>query len=80
LRRLLLRRGILFICPHRKGRRSPPSNDTRIRRRYRKHWKVECTIAWLGNYRHLLVRREHHGILYQGFFQLACLLITLRRL
>jgi transposase len=78
LRWRLLQRGILLICPHRRGRRLAQRNDARTLRRYRKRWKIERTFAWLGNYRRLLVRHEHHLLLYQAFFHLACLLITLR--
>jgi transposase len=78
LRWRLLERGILLICPHRKGRRQADRNDARTLRRYRKRWKIERTFAWLGNYRRLLVRHENHLLMYRAFFHLACLLITLR--
>ena len=42
--------------------------------RYR--WKVERTIAWLGNYRRLLIRRDRDITIFRAFFHLACLLIT----
>jgi IS5 family transposase len=45
LRRRLLDKGIVLICPHRKGRRKPSLNDGRELRRYRKRWKVERTFA-----------------------------------
>jgi len=80
LRQRLLRRGIVLISPHRRGRRRPSLNDGRTLRRYRKRWKVERTFAWLGNYRRLVVRYDYHLKSYQAFFHLACLLITLRHL
>jgi len=80
LRWRLLKRGILLIVPHRKGRTKPSLNDGRELRRYRKRWKVERTFAWLGNFRRLLVRHEHHLFVYQAFFHIACLIITLRYL
>ena len=80
LRQRLLQRGIRLIVPHRKGRRKPSLNDGRVLRRYRKRWKIERTFAWLGNFRRLLVRYDHHLHLYQAFFHLACLIITLRHL
>jgi len=72
-RRELKRRGSELICPHRKNRRRPPLQDGRKLRRYRKRWKVERTFAWLGNYRRLVVRYEHHIQMYSTFsMSLAC--------
>ena len=42
--------------------------------------KIERTFAWLQTYRRLLVRHDRILGLYQGFFHLACLMITLRYL
>jgi transposase len=78
LRARLATRGIELICPHRRGRRRPPLQDGRPLRRYRKRWKIERTFAHLGNFRRLLIRYERHLSLYQGFFHLACLILTLR--
>ena len=80
LRWRLLQRGIVLIVPHRKGRKKPSLNDGRTLRRFRKRWKVERTFAWLGNFRRLLVRHDHHLHIYEAFFHLACLIITLRYL
>jgi transposase len=80
LRWRLLKRGILLIVPHRKGRKKPSLNDGRELRRYRKRWKIERTFAWLGNFRRLLVRHDHHLHIYEAFFHVACLIITLRYL
>jgi transposase len=80
LREHLLEQNILLIAPHRCGRAKPAFNDGRWLRRYRKRWKVERTFAWLGNYRRLVVRYENHLLMYQAFFHVACLLITLRYL
>jgi transposase len=41
---------------------------------------VERTFAWLGNFRRLVVRWERKINMYQAFFHVACLLITLRQL
>ena len=80
LRERLLQKDILLIAPHRRGRTKPAFNDGRWMRRYRKRWRVERTFAWLGNYRRLVVRYDYHLLMYQAFFHLACLLITLRYL
>ena len=80
LRWRLLKRGIVLISPHRHGRKKPSLNDGRELRRYRKRYKVERTFAWLGNFRRLLVRYDHDIKMYEAFFHLACLVITLRYL
>jgi transposase len=41
---------------------------------------VERTFARLGNFRRLVVRYERHLTMYQAFFHVACLVITLRQL
>ena len=80
LRTRLARRGMARICPHRRHRVQPPLQDGRKLRRYRRRWKVARTFAWLGNFRRLLVRWEVHITMYQAFFHVACLLMTLRQL
>jgi len=80
LRKRLARRGIELICPHRRNRVKPPLQDGRKLRRYRRRWKVERTFAWFGNFRRLVVRWERLSRMYQAFFHVACLLITLRQL
>ena len=78
LRCRLQARGIDLICPHRRNRTKPRTQDGRKLRRYKRRWKVERTFAWLGNFRRLPVRWERHLVVYQGFFHLACALIALR--
>jgi transposase len=80
LRERLAGRGIEMICPHRKNRKRPKTQDGRPLRRYKRRWKVERTFAWLGNFRRLVVRYERHLKVYRAFFHVACLLITLRQL
>ncbi len=73
--------GIEMIAPHRKNRR--PENvtqDGRPRRRYRRRWRVERTIAWLGYHRRLLTRWEKHASLFCAFATLGCLMIALPHL
>ncbi|HEX8237764.1 MAG TPA: transposase [Abditibacteriaceae bacterium] len=67
LRFRLQERGIEIICPHRRNRKKPKTQDGRKLRRYKRRWKVERTFAWFGNYRRLLVRWEHHFTVYRGF-------------
>ena len=79
LRNRLRRRGIELICPHKKGRVRPATQDGRALRRYRHRWIIERTIAWLGNFRRLVVRYDRSLKIYEAFFQIACLMIVLRR-
>ena len=80
LRGRLKKRGIELIVPHKAGRVRPATQDGRALRRYRKRWKIERTNAWLGNFRHLVVRYDRKLNIYQAFFQIACFMIVLRRL
>lgn len=79
LRARLARRGIELICPHRNNRTRPKTQDGRALRRYRHRWKIERSIAWLFNFRRLVVRYEHHACLFHGLIQLACLYTVLQR-
>jgi transposase len=79
LRERLLKRGIELICPYRKNNKNKKYEDGRKLRRYRRRWKVERAFAWLQNFRRLTVRYDRSMTIYQGFFHIACLLITLRQ-
>ncbi len=80
LRRRLAERNVELICPHRKGRVRPATQDGRKLRRYRRRWIIERTISWLHDFRRLIVRHEFYSYLFHGFLTLACLIIALRRL
>ncbi len=60
LRWRLKHRGIELICPHRSNRKKKPMQDGRSLRRYKHRWIVERTIAWLQNFRRLVVRYERY--------------------
>jgi transposase len=79
LRERLRRRGIVLIAPHRSNRHRTPPQDGRVLRRYKKRWIVERSIAWLGNFRRLVVRYDRSLIIYQAFVHIVCLMIVLRR-
>ncbi len=79
LRTNLLAKGWDLVCPHRRGRVRPNTQDGRKLRRYRRRWKIERTISWISNFRRLVVRHEYSGFIYQGFIHLAYILICLRR-
>jgi transposase len=46
--------------------------------RYKKRWIVERSIAWLGNFRRLVVRPDRSLTIYQAFIRIARLMIVLR--
>jgi len=79
VRERLADRGVELICPHRRGRKRAATQDGRKLRRYRKRWIVERTISWLFNFRKIIVRHEYHPHLFDGFVQLACVMILLNR-
>lgn len=78
LRLTMGRREIDLIVPHRRNRKRPKIQDGRKLRRYKRRWKIERLIAWLGNWRRLLMRWERRIDIYQGFLHLVCAIITLR--
>ena len=80
LRERLADRGIELICPHRKGRKRPKTQDGRRLRRYKRRWTIERSIGWLHQFRRLIVRHEFYAYLYQGFLTLAAIVIAFRRL
>jgi len=80
LRTRLAQRGIELISPHRKNRTTPPTQDGRALRRYRRRWKIERLFAWLGHYRRLVIRYEYLPVMYSAFFHVACAMIVLRHL
>jgi len=80
LRKRLQKRSIELIVPHKANRVRKPTQDGRALRRYRKRWKIERTHAWLGNFRHLVVRYDRSLQIYEAFFHIACFMIVLRRL
>ncbi len=79
LRERLAKRGIDLICPHRKNRTRPATQDGRTLRRRRHRWKIERTNAWLQNYGRIIVRKDRLGPLFLGWTQLACLFTILKR-
>ena len=79
LRASLAARGIELICPHRRGRKRPASQDGRKLRRYRRRWKIERLFAWLQNYRRIQTRYERHIHIYQAFVHVAFIMLLLKR-
>jgi len=79
LRERLRRRGIALIAPHRSNRSRTPRQDGRVLRPYQRRWIVERSIAWLGNFRRLVVRYDRSLTIHQAFVHIACFIIVLRR-
>jgi transposase len=79
LRNQLQMQGIELIVPPRQNKRKK-RQDGRALRRYKRRWKIERTIAWLGNYRRLVTRWERNDRMYQAFLHIACALITCNNL
>jgi transposase len=67
-------RGIELICPHKKNRVRPATQDGRKLRCYKRRWIVERTIGWLGNFRRLMVHYDRSLKIYR-----ACFMIVSRR-
>jgi len=78
LRKRLAKRCIELICPHRRRRKRPATQDGRSLRRYQRRWHIERSISWLFNYRRLVVRYERHSLLFLGFLELACVFTILK--
>lgn len=78
--RLKDERGIELVCPHRKGRTKPATQDGRACRRYCRRYTVERTHSWFHNFRRTIIRYETTLARFTGWIHLACALITLRRL
>lgn len=77
--RLKTERGIELVCPHRRGRKKPATQDGRACRRYTRRYIVERTHSWFHNFRRTIIRYETTLTRYTGWIHLACVLMTLRR-
>ncbi len=75
----LFARGIDPIIPYRHWATQRGYDDGRKMRRYRRRWTIERLFAWLGNFRHLLVRYERKSKMFQAFVHVAFVLIVLRQ-
>ena len=73
------RRGITVIVPYRDNNKVRRYEDGRHMRRSKRRWVVGHTIAWLGNFRQLLVRHEWLTSVYCSLLHFAATLIALPR-
>ena len=78
LRERLEARGIELVTPHRRNRRRAARQDGRALRRYKRRFRIEHLIQRLKIFRRLRVRYDYRSAVFEGFVQLACLLILLR--
>lgn len=80
----LRRRGIqMCIPPRRRPATWRPKRGRPVVARkadYRLRYTVERSFAWLGNYRRLLIRWEHHFAVYRSFFACAIMRLCVARL
>jgi len=79
LRKRFRQRAIELICPHKKNRVRPATQDGRALRRYRRRWIIERTNAWLGNIQRLVVRYDRSLTIFGAFFHIACFMIVVQR-
>ena len=47
---------------------------------YRRRWKIERTIAWVQNFRRLVVRYDRSIAMFNAQIQIACTIIAVNRL
>jgi len=79
VRAWLADRGIEPIIPARRNNTVATHQDGRKLRRYRRRWLIERSIAWLQNFRRLVVRYEYLAVNFIALVHLACVVITLKR-
>jgi transposase len=78
-RKRLRKRGINLLVPHRKNHRNVNRQDDRLWDRYRRRYTIERTFSWITGYRRIVVRYEHDINMFVAFFQLACVMVTLKK-
>ena len=71
--------GVEMIAPHRRNRKKKKTQDGRKLRRYKRRWNIERLLAWLQNFRRLVVRNEYKDENFLGMAQLGCIVILLRK-
>jgi transposase len=79
LRAWLAERGSDPIIPARSNNTVATHQDGRKLRRYKRRWLIERSIAWLQNFRRLVVRYEYLAMNFIALVHLACVVITLKR-
>ncbi len=77
--KVLRKKQIRLIAPHRSNRKAKPTQDGRELRPYKRRWKVERLFAWIQNYRRCYVRYEYYDHNFLAFVLLACMMILLKK-
>ena len=75
LDKILRKKKIVLVAPHKRNRRKIKTQDSRTLRRYCRRWKVERFFAWLQNYRRCVIRYDYKTENYLAMVKLACILI-----
>ena len=78
LDKVLRKKRIKMIAPHKSNRVKPPTQDGRELRRYRRRWKVERLFAWIQQFRRCQTRFDYYDKNYLAFVQMACIVILFR--
>ena len=79
LKQRLLQKGTRLVSPNLRTRKSHIEDGRRLRR-YKRRWKVERTISWVGTWwRRLTCRWERLLSSWNGFLHAAMMIICLRR-
>lgn len=76
----LLAKGIKLISPHKSNRKSEKTQDGRELRSYKIRWRIERFFAWLHNFRRVVTRWDTKVSHFEGFVNLACIMILGRNL
>ncbi len=76
--RILKKRAVELIEPHKRNRKKLYTQDGRKLRRYRCRYKVERLFVWLQNFRRLVVGYEYHVENFLALVQLGCSIILFR--
>ena len=79
VRARLVTRNIAPIIPKRRHKTVATHQDGRKRRRDRRRWIIERTNSWWQNFRRLVVRYERAVRNFEALVQMACVLITLKK-
>lgn len=79
LRGRLADRGVDLICPHRKNRTKPKTQDGRKLKRMRHRYKIERFNAWFHADGRIDKRRDRRADVFLGWATLSCLSTMLKR-
>jgi transposase len=67
----LARQGVEAICPYRRNHSKHRRYDGHTFRRYKRRWKIERSISWIGSFHRLLARHDHEVTMFLAFLLAA---------